>query len=81
MCIVNEEVMINGTSYTLVFINNGESDVTSAQVAINVGGTSTLSQSWNIEPVSNIYSVDLFGGILPGQTSTSARDIRPACAT
>jgi len=65
----------NGVSkqvYTLTVQNTGASVVTGAQVQINLPATASIVSSWNLVASGNYYTVPVYSGLAPGQTSTSA---------
>jgi len=59
--------------YSLTLTNVGESEVLTAQVAINLAPGQSISSSWNLNLVSgNIYSVPIYSPLAVGQSVSSA---------
>jgi hypothetical protein len=59
--------------YQLTVTNVGEQAITSARVALNVGGDAQISSSWNIASAGqNLYTVSIPAGLASGASSNSA---------
>jgi hypothetical protein len=59
--------------YSLTITNSGEQTITFARIALNLGGGSEISSSWNIAHAGqNLYTVSLPAGLAVGQSSSSA---------
>eukprot|EP00026_Physarum_polycephalum_P013069 Phypoly_transcript_13437.p1 GENE.Phypoly_transcript_13437~~Phypoly_transcript_13437.p1 ORF type:complete len:275 (+),score=47.23 Phypoly_transcript_13437:237-1061(+) len=68
--------------YTLTVRNAGESRISSADVTLNLGGTQTITSSWNLRLESgSTYSVALYSGLAPGDSSSAAGFITAGAGT